>query len=95
MGHGNHGSGEVLQELFKPIHTFCVQVVGRFVQEEHVRLGEQQTAESHTAFFTAGEITDLGIPRRKTKRVSSNFHLRIGVRTAGSDDGFKPSLLGS
>ena len=58
------------------------------------RLGEQQTAESHTAFFTAGEITDLGIPRRKTKRVSSNFHLRIGVRTAGSDDSFKPSLLG-
>ena len=93
MGHSNHSSGEVLEELFEPVHTFCVQVVGRFVKKKHIRLGQQQTAECNTALFTAGEIADLSVPRRKTKCVSRDFHLRISVGTPGRDDSFQASLL--
>ena len=92
---GDHGSGEVLQELLKPVHAFSVEVVGRFVEKEHIRFRQQQAAQSHTALFTAGKIADLGIPGRQAKCVSSNFHLCIGVGTAGRDDGFQTSLLGS
>jgi hypothetical protein len=37
-------------------------VVGGFVKQQHVGAAEQQTTQSHTAFFTARKFADDGIP---------------------------------
>ena len=38
VGNRHHGAGEVLQESLQPGYRFGVEVVGRFVQDEHVRV---------------------------------------------------------
>ena len=40
MRHGNDGSLKALQMLLKPRDTFRIQVVGWFVKQQNVGLGE-------------------------------------------------------
>ena len=42
VGHENDVTLIVDQMLFQPSHRFCVQVVGRFVEQQNVRLFQQQ-----------------------------------------------------
>ena len=42
MGNGHHGAGVARQELFQPFDGFGVQVVGRFVEQQHVGFGRQR-----------------------------------------------------
>ena len=73
-------------------------MVGRLIEQKHVGLGEQQSAERHTAFFATRQRAHLGVPRRQAQRVSSNFHLGFHVicPTGGcrGDDRLELSLLG-
>jgi GTP-binding protein LepA len=50
--YGNYRSFVLLQVLFQPVNAFCIQVVGRLVEQQDVRFLQQQTAQSHTAAFT-------------------------------------------
>ncbi|MNS65190.1 hypothetical protein D3C72_983420 [compost metagenome] len=97
MGHADHGAGELVQELLQPFHAFGVQVVGGFVKQQHVGLGQQQAAQGHAALFTTGQVADDGVPGRQAQRVGGDFHLVFDVvRAAGGgrgDDGFQVSLL--
>ena len=70
-------------------------MVGGFVQQQHVRLGEQQAAQSHAAFFTPGELADDGVPGGQTQRVGRDFQqmVRTITCTRGSDDGFELGLF--
>ena len=43
VGDGNHRSGVLLQVLFEPVDRLCVQVVGRLVKQQNIRLLQQQT----------------------------------------------------
>src|SRR5690606_31164013 len=63
VGNGDHGAGEVVQELLQPGNRVGIQVVGRFVQQQHVGGREQQAAQGYTAFFTAGQVADSRVPR--------------------------------
>jgi hypothetical protein len=70
-------------------------VVGRFVEQQHVGLGQQQLAQRHAALFTAGEHADLGVPGRQAQRVGGHFQLLVeAVAVGGGDDGFQAGLLG-
>ena len=93
MGNGHHGAREALQEQFKPVHTFCIQVVGGFVKQQHVGAAEQQTAQGHTAFFTAREFANDGLPRGQTQSVGSNFQLVVRCVACCGDDGLEFGLL--
>ncbi|MET3917430.1 hypothetical protein ABID97_004212 [Variovorax sp. OAS795] len=53
VGDGHHGAGEALKEHFEPLHRFRVQVVGRFVEQQHVGLGQQEAAQRHAPLFAA------------------------------------------
>lgn len=68
-------------------------MVGRFVQQQHIRTRQQQTAQSHTALFTAGQMTNFGFPRRQAQRIRRNFHLRRSIRTGSGNNGFQASLF--
>ena len=94
MGDGHHGAGEAHQELLQPFHRFRVQVVGGFVQQQHVGLGQQQLAQRHAALLAAGQRADLGVPRRQAQRVGGDFQLVFDVVVgAGGDDGFQLGLF--
>ena len=77
MRYCNDCTGEAYQELLQPFDRFCVQVVGRLVKQKHIGLAQQEFAQSHTAFFTAGQIADFGIPIRQAQRVGSNFQFML------------------
>ena len=94
MGDGHHRAREALQKQLEPVDTFGVQVVGGFVQQQHVGPAEQQTAQSHTAFFTTREFANDGIPRGQTQSVGCNFELVIGRIARCGNDGFQLGLLG-
>ena len=94
MGDRYHGPGVALQKLLQPVHRFGVQVVGRFVQQQHVRLGEQQLAQGHAALLATREHANLGIPGRQAQSVGGNFELVLGIGPGRGDDGFQIRLLG-
>lgn len=95
MGHGDDGTGEAVQELLEPFDGFGVEMVRRFVEQQHVGTREQQAAERDAALFTTGEVADHGIPRRKAQGVGGDLHLSLDVRARSGDDGLKTGLLGS
>ena len=53
VGDGNHSALILLQVLFEPVDAFGVEVVCRFVEQQHVRLLQQKAAESHAATLTS------------------------------------------
>ncbi len=81
MGHDQHGAVIVLQMVLEPGHAFRVQMVGRFVKQQHVRLGQEQLTDRHPAAFTARQITHVRIRRRAAQRVHG--HLDLGIHVPG------------
>ena len=65
MGDGNDRALEILQEAFQPSHRFSIQMVGRFVKDEHVGGRQQQATQRDAAFFTTGKCGNIRIPRRQ------------------------------
>ena len=95
MGDGHHGAAKTLEELLQPFDRFGVQVVGRFVEQQHVRLGQQQAAQRHAALFTTGQRANLGLPGRQAQRIGGDVQQVVGVLATGSgDDGFEFGLFG-
>ena len=95
VGDGHHGARETLQELLEPMHRLGVQVVGRFVEQKHVGLGEQQAAQRYAALFTAGEVLHHRIPSGQVQRVGGQLQLQVGIlRPAGRNDGLQFGLFG-
>ena len=90
---GDDGAGETHQELFQPFHRFGVEVVGGFVQQQHVRLFQQQFAQRDAALLAAGQFADHRVPCRQAQRVGGDFHLLLGVGSGGGNDRFQPVLF--
>ena len=66
-----------LQVTFEPGHRVGVEVIGRFVEQEDVRLHQQQAAERDAAFLSAGERGDHRFAGRATQ--GFHRHLDAGV----------------
>ncbi|MNQ09205.1 hypothetical protein D3C85_220170 [compost metagenome] len=49
-----HGALEILQGFFKPGNRTDVQVVGRFVEQQQIRLGHQRLRQQHATTPAAG-----------------------------------------
>ncbi len=54
-----HGPGEVFQGVFQGAHGIHVQVVGRFVEQEHIGTGFEHQSEVHAIALAAGEHLHL------------------------------------
>ena len=46
---------EFFNVVFQPLHTAQIQMVGRLVQQENIRLFQQQPRQIDTCFFAAGK----------------------------------------
>ncbi|MNQ74393.1 hypothetical protein D3C85_891480 [compost metagenome] len=64
VGDEDDAAREVLQVMLQPSDGFGVQVVGRFVHQQHVGLAEQQAGQSHAALFTTRQVGDFPVIRR-------------------------------
>ena len=67
------------QVLFEPGDAFRVEMVGRLVKQQQVRLAQEQRAQRHAALFTTGQIVDGGLGRRAAQRFHRHFHLAVEI----------------
>ncbi len=67
MGNRHHGAFEIVQEAFQPGDGLGVQVVSRFVEQQHIWFFQQQAAQRDAAAFTTGKIRDFRIPVRQAQ----------------------------
>ncbi len=95
VGDRHHGAGEVVEEMLQPGHRVGVQVVGRFVQQQHVGGRQQQAAQRDAALLATGQVADLGVPRRQAQCVGGYFQLALQVVAIGGlQDRLELGLLG-
>ncbi|MGY3651612.1 hypothetical protein ACVWW2_006903 [Bradyrhizobium sp. LM4.3] len=86
MGDDQDRAGIVAQMPFQPRHGFCVEMVGRFVEQQEFGLVEQQLAQRDAAALAAGEFRDLGIVGRAAQRVHGLVDLAVEIPEALSLD---------
>ena len=95
VGDGHHRSGEIMKEALQPGDRFRIEVVGRFVQKQHIRRAQQQLAQRDPALLAAGQLGDIGLARRHAKRVHGDLGLALEVPAVDGVDLFlKLGLLG-
>ena len=70
VGDGDDRAFVLGQMLFQPVHTFGVEVVGGFIEQQDGWLLQQQSAEGHSSSFTTREFVDWPIGRW----ASQGFH---------------------
>lgn len=58
MADNNDGQLLVPQEIFQPLHTIQVQVVGRLIEKKHIRVLEEDFAQANTHLPTTTEALD-------------------------------------
>ena len=93
MGNRHHGAFKLVQEALQPGHGLGVQVVGRFIQQQHIRLFQQQAAHRYATALAPGQIADFGIPVRQTHRIGGALQLRFQVMAVVRLDNFFQTTL--
>src|SRR5271165_6523070 len=67
------------QMAFEPVDRFGVEMVGRLVEQQQVRLFQQQSAERDAAPLAARKRADVGIVRRAAERVHRLLDLTVEI----------------
>ena len=83
MGDTDHRARVLVQVLLEPVYTLGIEVVSGLVQQQHVRLLQQQAAECHASAFTAGERLHIHIIRRAAQRIHRAVEALVDVPRIG------------
>ena len=67
----------VAQMPFEPVHQLGVEMVGGLVEQQQVRLVEQEAAQRDAAAFTARKLGHVGVVRRTAQRVHRQIDLGV------------------
>ena len=62
MGDGHHGAPEFLDIGLQPLRSVKVQMVGRLIQQQNVRILQNQAAKVHPGLFSAGKLVEQPAP---------------------------------
>ena len=62
MGNGHHRPPELLDVIFQPLCGMEIQMVGWLVQQQDIRILQNQTAQIHPRLFSAGELVKQAAP---------------------------------
>ena len=79
MRDGDDAALEISEMALEPGDALGIEVVGRLVEEQHVRLLEQYAAERDTSFLAAREIGDLGVSGRQPQGVHRHLDLVVEI----------------
>ena len=71
--------GIFAQVVFQPVHRFSIEMVGRFVEQQKIRLRQQQLGEGHAAALTTRQLAHIRIRRRAAQGIHRLLHLRVQV----------------
>ena len=84
MGDGEHCPLESLDILLQPFHAVQIQVVGRLIQQENIRLFQQKPGKVYPGLFTAGQAGKLltALLLRDAQTVADLIHLYIHLVAA-------------
>ena len=81
MGDDQHGAGVFEQRVFQRTQGFHVQVIRRFVQQQHVAALDQRLGEVQATAFTTGQVAHLLLlvlaVEIEAARISSRSHLEF------------------
>ena len=80
MADQQKGAGVTAQMIFKPHRRFEIEMVGRLVEEEEIRLGEQSGRQGDTHAPAAGEILSRFVLRRLANSETSQNRRRARRR---------------
>jgi hypothetical protein len=80
--HRNDGAGVAFEETLQPGDRLGVEMVGGLVEQQHVRLRQQQAAQRDAAPLAAGNFRDVGVPWRQAQRVRRDFELALQLPAA-------------
>ena len=87
MGDGDDGTFVLLQMLFEPIDGLSIEVVGGLIEQQHVRLLQQQSAERHTTALATREVLHAPVAWRTIQGCHRTVELRVHVPgVCGVDD---------
>ena len=79
MGNGDDRALVLLQVRFQPLDGFGVQMVRGLVQQEDVRLLQEQAAQGHATAFATGQGADFRVGRRALEGVHRPFQFRVDL----------------
>ena len=79
MGDDEDRARILAQMAFEPVDRLGVEMVGRLVEQQEVRLLEEQPAERDAAALAARERGDVGIVRRAAERVHRLLDLAVEI----------------
>ena len=70
-------------------------MVGRFIEQKHVGLRQEQATQRNAALLATGELADIGIPGRQAQRIGGDFELAFKrVRIGHRQQTFQALLFG-
>jgi hypothetical protein len=94
MGDGDVRARILLEVALEPRHGFRIQVVRGLVEEQHVRLLQQEAAQGHAADLAARQRRDVGIPRGNAEGVHGDLDGAVEIPAIGGLDAvLHPGLL--
>ena len=79
VGHDQDGAFIVDQMLLQPSDGFRIQMVCRFIQQQHFRRFQQQFTQRHTAPFTARKRCHIRLIRRAAQRLHRDIYLAVQI----------------
>ena len=82
MGDDQDRAGIFAQMAFEPVHRLGVEMVGRLVEQQQLRLLQQQLAQRDPAPLAAREMGDLGVVGRADQRLHRLVDLGIEIPQA-------------
>ena len=86
MGDGHDGARVALQEALEPRHRLGVEVVGRLVEQQQIRLLEQHPAERDAALLAARQLGHVRVARRQAQRVHGDVEVPVEIPAVGRLD---------
>ena len=96
VGDRDDGARVLLEEALEPLDRLGVEVVRRLVEEQQVRVLEEQPAQRDAPLLAAGEGRDVGVVGRTAERVHRDVDVALEVpRVGGVDPVLERRLLGA
>ena len=71
----------LLKMLLEPLDRFRVQMIGRLIEQQDVRLLDQQAAQGHASPLTAREHGYFRVGRGASQRIHRHFQLALELPT--------------
>ena len=58
MGNGDHGAVELIEIFLQPLGGLQVQMVGGLIQQQDIRILQNEASQIHAGLFAAGEVVE-------------------------------------